>query len=199
MSNTGSKAVREFEILNKTVKDAIISPFEKEILALVEKFGNSGQSGGSAPYTAGAISKAVEKLCLQNPICPISGIDEEWCDQSDLGGKHTMFQNNRLSALFKHAKEARAYYIDAIVFQGDSGGAFTGNFELKDGTKIGSAQYIKGFPFTPKTFYVDVIDYRFDKDKKTGKLTPNPDGDWWEHEMKDEDQLKEVFEYYDRK
>ena len=64
MSNTKNKAKREFEILKKTVKDAIIAPFEKEILALVDKFDNSGQSGGSAPYAANAISQAVKKLCL---------------------------------------------------------------------------------------------------------------------------------------
>ena len=80
------------------------------------------------------------------------------------------------------------------------GGAFTGSgIEMADGSEIGSSMFIKDFPFTPKTFYIDVIDYRYDKDKKTGKLTPNPEGDWWEHKIKDEKQLEEVFEYYDRK
>ena len=66
MSNTKNKAVVEFEILEKTVKDAIISPFKDEILALVDKFGESGQSGGSAPYTAGAISGAVRSCAYNN-------------------------------------------------------------------------------------------------------------------------------------
>ena len=74
MSNTTDKATLEFEVLRSTVDDAIIMPFEKEILALVDKFGESGQSGGSAPYTAGAISSAVKKLCMQEPICDITCI-----------------------------------------------------------------------------------------------------------------------------
>ncbi len=44
-SKTKTKAIREFDILEKTVKDAVIVPFRDEILALVEKFGQSGQSG----------------------------------------------------------------------------------------------------------------------------------------------------------
>jgi hypothetical protein len=53
MTNTQSHAKRELEILFKTTPDAIIREFETEILALCEKFGQSGQSGGSAPFTAG--------------------------------------------------------------------------------------------------------------------------------------------------
>jgi len=73
MSNTKNKAEVEFEILEKTGKNAIIVPFKKEILALIDKFADSGQSGSAAPYTAKAISQAVEHLCLQEPICPITG------------------------------------------------------------------------------------------------------------------------------
>lgn len=200
MTNTAIKAQREFDILEKTTKDALILPFKEELLALVEKFGNSGQSGGSAPFTAGALSLTVKKLCLQEPISPITGIDEEWgYDVGDPG--RPFYQNKRCAALFKKGKNARAYYLDAIVFDGDLGGTFTGNgsVKLKDGSKLSSKQFIKEFPFTPKTFYIDVIDHRFNKDSKTGKLTPNIDGDWWEHTIKDESQLEEVFKYYARK
>lgn len=200
MTNTATKAQREFDILEKTTKDAIIMPFKKEILALVEKFGNSGQSGGSAPYYAGAISSAVKKLCMQEPIGPITGENEEWNEAHSFGKRKT-YQNNRCSAIFKEGKTGRAYYIDAIVFDGDDGGCFTGNgsVKLKDGTKLSSRQFIREFPFHPKTFYIDVIDHRFNKNKETGKLTPSIDGDWWEHTIKDEAQLEEVFEYYDKK
>jgi hypothetical protein len=75
--NKPKRAVREFAILRRTTEDAIILPFEKEILALVDKFNNSGQSGGSAPYTAAALSQAVKNLCLQNPICDITGNTED--------------------------------------------------------------------------------------------------------------------------
>ena len=70
MNNTLTHAQRELDILVKSCPDPenrpIIEGFIPEILALVEKFGKSGQSGGSAPYTATAISQAVKKLCLQS-------------------------------------------------------------------------------------------------------------------------------------
>ena len=194
MSNTKNKAVREFEVLKKTVKDAIIVPFEKEILALVDKFGDSGQSGGSAPYTAGAISKAVEKLCLQKPICDITGIDEEWNDCSEMGDKES-YQNNRLSSVFKKGKDGKPYYLDAVVFKGQSGSCFTGNsVKLPNGETLGSRQFIK-LPFKPKTFYVDVIETEWaDKNETVEKAG----GGWWTSKIKDVSQLDEVFDYYEK-
>jgi len=194
MSNTKKHAVREFEILNKTVKDAIIAPFEKEILALVDAFGDSGQSGGSAPYAAGAISEAVKRLCLQKPICDITGIDEEWNDCFEMGGKES-YQNNRLSSVFKEGKDGKPYYLDAIVFKGQNGICFTGNsIKLPNGETLSSRQFIK-LPFKPKTFYVDVIETEWaDKDEKVEKQG----GDWWTLKIKDMSQLDEVFEYYEK-
>lgn len=84
MTNTYSFARQELDILETTVPDAIITPFAKEILALCEAFGKSGQSGGSAPMTASAISQAVKKLMLQEPICPITGVDKEWVNIRDV-------------------------------------------------------------------------------------------------------------------
>lgn len=195
-----TRAEEEFDTLESSVEDAIISPFREEILALVAKFNISGQSGGSAPYTAGAISSAVKKLCLQKPICPITGADDEWSGILNKYNDDDSYQNKRLGSIFKKGKEGKAYFLDAIVFDGDIGGTFTGNgsVTLKDKSKLSSRQYIKEFPFTPKTFYIDVIDHRYDKNKETGELTANIDGDWWEHEIKDESQLIEVFKYYDR-
>ena len=43
MTNTQAHAKKELEILKKTVKDPIITPFTKEILALCEAVGKSGQ------------------------------------------------------------------------------------------------------------------------------------------------------------
>lgn len=195
MSKIKTKAEKEFEILKKTVKDAIIAPFENEILALVKKFGESGQSGGSAPYTAGAISKAVKKLCLQEPICDITGIEEEWNDVSESCGGEKLFQNNRLSSVFKEGENGKPYYLDAIVFKGQNGGCFTGSsIELKSGGTIGSSQYIK-LPFKPKTFYIDVIETEWADKTETVK---KDGGGWWTSVVKDESQLKEVFEYYDK-
>jgi len=196
MSNTKNKAVLEFEILKNTVKDAIIIPFEKEILALVDKFGESGQSGGSAPYTAGALAKAVEKLCLQQPICDITGVDEEWGEGNDWGGTGILsYQNKRLSSVFKEGKDGKPYFLHAIVFKGQNGCCFTGSsVELPNGEMLSSRQFIK-LPFKPKTFYVDVIETEWaDKTETIEKAG----GGWWTSKIKDVKQLDEVFEYYEK-
>ena len=99
MTNTQKFAQQELDILAATVPDAIVTPFAKEILALCEAFGNSGQSGGSAPYTASAISQAVKKLLLQEPICDVTGHENEWVDVSEMGDGSIMYQNSRCSAL----------------------------------------------------------------------------------------------------
>ena len=88
MTNTKSHAIRELEILEKTTPDAIISPFKNEIIALCHKFGESGQSGGSAPYTASAISQAVKKLMMQETIAPLTGSDDEWVAMIVTGKRH---------------------------------------------------------------------------------------------------------------
>ena len=194
MKNTTSHAKRELEILAKTTPDALVIPFTNEIIVLCEAFGKSGQSGGSAPVTASAISQAVEKLMMFETLAPLTGEDAEWTDVSANNNGDPMFQNNRDSRVFKDGKEGKAYFIDAIVFDGDIGGRFTGNVTL-NGVKIGSAQYIKSFPFKPKTFYVDVIDQRW-KDKE--EKTPDVSGAWWTHLIKNENTLVEVFEYYDK-
>lgn len=156
MTNTQSHAKRELDILVKTTPDAIIRDFIPEILALCEAFGKSGQSGGSAPYTAGALSQAIKKLCLYQPICHITGINEEWNDigvSLNRSEPTDEYQNNRCSNIFKKGKEGRAYFLDAIVWQGeDDYDTFTGSVN-----GISSRQYIKSFPFEPKTFYVNVV------------------------------------------
>lgn len=196
MTNSKSHAKRELEILEKTTPDAIVTPFKNEILALCEAFGRSGQSGGSAPFTATAISQAVKKLMMFETLAPLTGEDSEWVDISKHNDGKSMFQNNRDSRVFKNGKDGQAYFIEAIVFDGNIGGRFTGNGSVThNGENISSLQYIKEFPFTPKTFYVDVIDHRWaDKEEKT----PDENGGWWTHSIKDQKQLNEVFEYYDK-
>jgi len=189
-SNTYYYAQRELDILVKSCPSdnrPIIEPFIPEILALCEKFGKSGQSGGSAPYTASAISQVVKKLMLQNPIMPMTGIDDEWVDVSGLGSKdekECVYQNRRCSALFKNS-EGRSWYLDAIVWKDENGSTWGGMAVMPDGSKIYGRQYVKSFPFTPKTFYIDII---------SEEVSPD---DWTFH-VKDEKQLKRVFKYYDR-
>jgi len=66
------------------------------------------------------------------------------------------------------------------------------------GRKIGSSQYIKSFPFEPKTFVIDVDEKEYRK-LKDGTLVEEDGGGWRESRVKDPKQLEEVWEYYDRK
>ena len=186
-----TKSEKEFEILENTIKDAIVLEFKDEILALVNKFGDSGQSGGSAPYVAQIISDVVKKLCLHQPITPIMGTDDEWNDISEISCEKngTIFQNKRNSAIFKD--NTGSYYLDAIIFKGKNS-SFTGNADFKN-TTISSNQYIKSFPFEPKTFYVDVIETEWSDKNETVK---QKGGGWWTSVVKDEKQLKPIFKYY---
>ena len=174
----------------------VILEFREEILALCEKFGQSGQSGGSAPYTAGAVCNALKHLLLQEPIAPITGIDDEWVNCAGMGAtdidSSQVWQNNRCSALFKDSSinEGVPYYLDAIVWEDTKGHTWGGSAYCvidQDGNgkqiKISSRLFIKDFPFTPKTFYIDVIDV---------EVAP---GDW-EFYIKDMEQLEKVWKYY---
>jgi hypothetical protein len=208
MTNTYLHAAIELEILSKSFKDKnnrpTIEPFASEILALCEAFGKSGQSGGSAPYTASAISQAIKKLLLQEPICPIMGIDDEWGKVNEtLEEDEMMYQNKRCSALFK-SKSGKCWYIDAIVWKGkEEYDTFTGrvyidnkNFEL-----IGSSQYVK-FPFNPKTFYIDVVRVQISKeDAEERKMhyIENEKDDCYYTILKEPKQLEKVWNYYNYK
>ena len=198
MTNTYNHAKIELDILSKSATDPnnrpIIEEFRDEILALCEKFGNSGQSGGSAPYTATALSQAIKKLCLQEPISEISGIDEEWINVTEYNDGRELYQNKRCSAMFKEGKNGKAYYLDALIKKTQSGSTWSGSFWLSredylTGNKdlmIRSRAYIKSFPFIPKTFYIDVIEEEVKKDD-------------WEMYVKDIKQLDKVWNYYDSK
>jgi len=212
MTNTQSFAKRELDILAATVPDAIVTPFAKEILALCEAFGNSGQSGGSAPYTATVISQAVKHLMLQEPICDVTGHESEWGEplESDKSNGTTCRQNSRCPALFLETTHfvsgdvSRAYYLDAIVWKCvEDGNTFTGsvyyddiNFEL-----ISSQQFVR-FPFKPKTFYIDVVRVPITKEEAESRnlhYIEDRFNKCYYNILKDPTQLEKVFKYYDKK
>ncbi len=67
----------------KEGKNLLIAEFVPEIEALVDKFGQSGQSGASAPFTAGAIVDTIKKMLAQEPLGEgIECTDDEWSDCS---------------------------------------------------------------------------------------------------------------------
>lgn len=183
MSNYKTHAERELALAGWYDEDAFYGDaVPKAVLELLDVFAKQGHSGMSA----GIVSRLFAKLALFENITPITGEDIEWIELDYTGVAEMKYQNARESAIFKGA-DNKAYYINAIVFRDEEGLTFTSNgpVSCKDGTVLRSRQYIKEFPFQPKTFYVDVI---------STEVAP----DDWEHVVKDETQLKEIFEYYNR-
>jgi len=183
-SNLKDFAQKEINLVVREAKrkgdTAIIEDFVPEILNLIEKFGNSGQSGGSAPYTAGAITQTLKKLLMFQPIAPIMNEKDEWFAPFD-----GVWQNKRCYALFKESENSDPYYLDAIIWKNQHGHTYTGS-ALLEGKKILSRQYVKEFPFEPKSFTIDVNEKEVSKDD-------------WEFYVKDPKQLEEVFKFYKKK
>jgi hypothetical protein len=201
MNNYRKHFDRELKIMRDSLEPEegklIIEPFIEDIYSILDKFAGEGHSGASAPHGAEALSFAIKKACMFEPLSPIMGTDDEWNTVEHSGPIH--YQNNRLSSIFKDTSDSKPYYLNAIVWQGED------KWDTFGGTVWGvsSSQTIKSFPFTPKTFYVDVYRERYVPDGKH-KDVPEKEvvscgpGDFV-YFIKDEKQLEEVFEYYDRR
>ena len=206
------KAQYELDLMMKNAEDKgeggtpIIKEFVPEVMALVQKFADSGQSGGSAPFTAQVITQVLQKLLAHEPLGEgIMGTDNEWSDCSvyeDAEEGTGTFQNKRLSSVFKEGKEGAPYYLDAIVFtpKGKDYSFTSGGVAISEGSKetVSSSQFIKAFPFAPKTFKIDVYEKEYRK-LKDGSLVEESGGGWWESWLANPKQLDEVWEYYNRK
>lgn len=185
-------------------KTLLITEFVPEIEALVDKFGESGQSGGSAPYTAGAIVDTIKKMLAHEPLGEgIECTEDEWNDVSRISDmkNESFYQNNRLSSVFKEGKEGKPYFLDAVVFKPvGKDYSFTGSVAVSEGSDemLGSAHYIKKLPFQPKTFVIDVHEKEYRK-LKDGSLVEEDGGGWWESWLADPSQLDEVWKYYEKK
>lgn len=153
MGNLTEHAQRELEILLKSSKNVfLVRDFIPEILALIEKFGESGQSGASAPYTANAIINTLEKLLMFEPLSPLTGEDSEW---REVGGFDSIsYQNIRDSSLFKNSDGCS--YVNAVIFHEENGMSFTGQAFLDRQRSIRSMLPIREFPFKPETFHLNV-------------------------------------------
>jgi len=191
MGNLTEHARRELEAAGAFDEDTMYGGMLGDaVMELVEKFSSQGHSGGSAPLVVGLF----QKVALYKPLCPITGEDSEW---SNSFGNDETYQNKRLSSLFKQGEDGRAYYLNAIVFNGeDPGDTFTGTVG-----GVRSRQYVKEFPFTPKTFYIDVRREEYDENnpdhKGSADVVSCGSGDYV-YFIKDPKQLDEVFMYYDK-
>lgn len=194
--NTREYFENELKILKKNKKkdvDLLIEDFIDNIRDIIEIFRKQGHSGGSAPYYSAAISSTIKKVLSFEPLSPIMGTDDEWSNEID----PNTYQNERCTSLFKtnilKRSHNKPYYLNAIVWQGeDEYDTFTGTVE-----DIASWQYIKGFPFTPKKFYINVKRVLYDiKIHKNMNYTSCDAGDYV-YLIKNRNELKKVEEYYD--
>lgn len=138
------------------------------VMELIKVFAKQGHSGMSASMT----TSLVEKLMRYEPLSPLTGEDDEWNEVGD----GTM-QNRRDSRVFKYA-DGTIKAIDAIIWRTQKRTTWSGS---ADG--ISSGQEVKGFPFTHKTFYIDVTEKEVSPDN-------------WEFHINDRSQLNPVWEHY---
>jgi len=173
MSKLEEYAKKELELAGWFKKDGM---YEDEIgnavMDLVNVFSKQGHSGMSANLTLQLFNKVADF----EPLLPIQGTDEEWTKDVNLIG-----QNLRCSSIFKN-EDGSCHYINALSFKTQKGICWSGSAIDKNGNKISSSQNIN-FPFTPKTFIVDVIEKEVSKDN-------------WEFYIKDQHQLEKALKYF---
>jgi len=143
------------------------------VMRMIEVFSAEKHSGSSAAQTINIFKRVANYECLT----PLTGKDDEWVSVAAYGNGNPVWQNNRVSSVFKD-KDGKAYYLNGVVWKTQKGTTWFGEV---DG--IASRQYIKAFPFTPKTFYIDVTENEVSKDN-------------WEFHIVDMKQLEPVKEYY---
>jgi hypothetical protein len=161
MSEMLNHFIREVAILRKKYKgdSLVIDPVLPEIEALIEAFGESGQSGASAALIGPVIADTIKKALAFKPLSELTGWDEEWtlvCEGQN--ADDNLFQNKRNSAVFKEGKEGKPYYLDGLIWLDTvSNVAWTGSVKLPDNLDLSSRVYIKDLSkFDGKSFYIKV-------------------------------------------
>lgn len=105
------------------------------LLELMEVFAKQGHSGMSASI----VRSAFHKLANYEPLCPLTGEDDEWNEVDD-----DLWQNKRCSRVFKTSEGA--YDTDGKVFREPNGVCYTSKDSRVPVT----------FPYTPTSEFVDV-------------------------------------------
>jgi len=138
MSNIKDYAISELTRIGMYGSDdEINNAMCKHILKMVDVFDEEGHSGFSAEYAVSIL----QKLLRFEPLSPLTGEDNEW---NEVGPD--VYQNKRLSRVFKEGKDGQAYDIRGKVFVEPNGASYTSR---------DSRVYIE-FPYVPKTEYVNV-------------------------------------------
>lgn len=112
MSEMINFAKRELDRIGLTENaDEMDKAMRDHILTMVAAFSDEGHSGFSASYALGLL----KKLLALEPLGPLTGDDDEWMEVYQRDNGETVYQNTRLSSVFKE-ETAGAYNIDGKVF-----------------------------------------------------------------------------------
>ena len=192
MSNLQKHWEKELQILqNNNGDDLVIKDYIPLIEQIINIFSEQGHSGGSAPFYVNAIANTIKRALLFEPLSEIYGDDSEWVDVMG----DDVFQNNRLSSVFKHGFDGKPYYLDAITWQGeDKWDTFHGTVE-----GVTSRQFIK-LPFTPKNFYINVRRELYDENNPVHQVSDDVvdcGSGTYVYFIKDKKELDKVWEIYE--
>jgi len=120
MSNLLEHAKEELRIAGLLESDdEMQKAMNDHILHMVEEFSKEEHSGFSASYALGQL----EKLLRFDPLTPLTGEDWEWTEYVD-----GLYQNKRMSSVFKDGKDEQAYYLDGNIFRNQDGTTFTNSY-----------------------------------------------------------------------
>lgn len=189
---------RELAIMNSSLTEGdelLITPYIEQIKEIIDIFSKQAHSGGSAPFATDAISRTIKAVLGFQILSPLTGEDSEWVDISEMHGS-PLWQNIRDGGVFKD-ENGECRYSNSIVWVGeDQWDQFVGRIN-----EYGSSNIIKEFPFMPKTFYISVRRELYDENNPEHKgldTTTTGHGEMV-YFIKDQNQIKEVFNYYKQK
>lgn len=105
------------------------------------------QHRGRLPNVKMAVAEAMASLLVKRSnLTPLQGGDDEWMDLDE-----ERFVNVRHSGVIKEKKTGKCFFMSGILFICQDGREVR---DIVDGISV--KQEIRRFPFTPKTFKVDV-------------------------------------------
>jgi hypothetical protein len=185
-SDLVTHARRELELAGHFDDDGLYGKMLGEsVLQLIKLFSKQGHSG----YSASCARSLFNKLANYKNISPLTFEDDEW--EEAYGDE--MYQNKRMSSVFKSGKDGRPYYIDAYYYTNQEGISYSGNLTLSSGKKIRHC-YIKDQSKMPQVKF-DVKDWEVNKQDES---IIEPGSGWWTHIVLNEaESLQELERYYD--
>ncbi len=119
------------------------------------------------------------------------------------------YQNKRLGSLFKDTARSKPHFLDAVVWKGERPhDTFTGSVYLDNTYKtlLSSSMHVNKFPFTPETFFIDVVDNTIPKKEAERRsksedlhYIESSDGECTVYSLRNPSDMDKVYEVYSPK